>query len=408
MSPMRWHFSRFHTPSEQAQYAATLGRIDAWWEAFQQNTQNLIQAFKRQSDWDVATWTIENLRRITPGLMWEYGPAVTKPGHRLVITPESSHHLRPLVETILERAPRLERWEFYGYRLAESVEEAIGHVEVRVSVDVSQYQVQARVGELNRIDLCYFGPSIGGPDDRTANHAAFVATESLLGEERLDRWIGCIEVEHLPNRSGLRSLLGKGSQPKGLIPLDRLKETVDSLVGSLQDQLPAEPHFDWIEEREWTLWKLEPEEAEDYPEQSDLFTGLSGNPVVWEAAHRSAIFDSRCFSRLGEIFCYVKLDGSEAALEKFADRSEVEDALNEALIPRKLGCAIGGGTGLRYSYVDLALTDVDQGIDVVREVLQKGEVSRRSWIQFHDSHWAAEWVGIYDDSPPLPMPEWDE
>jgi hypothetical protein len=81
----------------------------------------------------------------------------------------------------------------------------------------------------------------------------------------------------------------------------------------------------------------------------------------------------------------------------------MEDALDAVLKPDKLGCSIGGGTGLRYSYIDLALTAVDQGIKRIRHALQAGNVRRRSWIQFFDSDLAAEWVGVYDDSPPPPM-----
>ena len=112
----------------------------------------------------------------------------------------------------------------------------------------------------------------------------------------------------------------------------------------------------------------------------------------------------RSFSRCGETFCYIKIDGSEGLdEEKFADKAQIEDALDEVLRPDRLGCQIGGGSGLRYSYIDLALADLERGIDVVRKRLQKGNVPRRSWIQFFDADLAAEWVGIYDDSPPPPI-----
>lgn len=68
----------------------------------------------------------------------------------------------------------------------------------------------------------------------------------------------------------------------------------------------------------------------------------------------------------------------------------------------------GSGTGLRYTYLDLALVDLDQGIQVIRKRLQEGGVPKRSWIQFFDADLAAEWIGIYDDSPPPPMPSFDE
>jgi hypothetical protein len=135
-----------------------------------------------------------------------------------------------------------------------------------------------------------------------------------------------------------------------------------------------------------------------------LFVGKSANPSLWISAHSGGLFFSERFSRCGETFCYVKLDGSQGLGEEgFADKSEIEDALDTALKPDKLGCCFGGGTGRRYSYIDLALTDVKKGIHSTRKRLQAGKVPKRSWILFFDSDLAAEWVGVYDDSPQPPM-----
>jgi hypothetical protein len=150
--------------------------------------------------------------------------------------------------------------------------------------------------------------------------------------------------------------------------------------------------------------QLQPEQSDDSVEQRDLFVGKSPNLALWKATHSGGRFSPERSSRCGELFCYVKLDGSQGLDDEgFGDKSEIEDALDAELMPARLGCQIGGGTGLRYSYIDLALTDVDQGIQAVRRRLQAGKVPNRSWIQFFDSDLAAEWVGVYDDSPPPPM-----
>lgn len=406
---MRWQFSDPHSPADLNHRGQVQERIDRWWEAFAHQTPRLERLFKREDQWDLPNWMASNLQAIHPQLMWEYGPAVDCDGHRLVITPESARHLRPLTETILDKAPTLPGWEFYGHRLAEPVDMVGPTVEARVGFEPEDYQVQVQIGELNRIDLCYFSPTIPSSEDQQSRHAAFVITETLLGEELLDNWIGYIDVAPLKKQGVLGSLLGKQSEAKSLIPLDRMHDTVHAAIGSLHDQLPRTPHYDWVDSAEWTGWKLEPDQQDDYCEQQDLFVGFSANPPMWTAAHQGGVFDSRRFSSVGETFCYVKLDGSEGLdEEKFADKSEIEDALNAALVPAKFGCHMGGGTGLRYSYIDLALTDLERAIDVIRKVLQAGNVPRRSWIQFFDSNWCAEWVGIYDDSPPPPMPDFDE
>ena len=92
--------------------------------------------------------------------------------------------------------------------------------------------------------------------------------------------------------------------------------------------------------------------------------------------------------------------------DPYDDRGDLEEALDAALIPNKLGCHVGGATGLRYTYVELALVDVRRSIEAIRKVLH-GRVSQRSWLLFHDADLCGEWVGIYPDSPPPPMRDED-
>jgi len=88
-----------------------------------------------------------------------------------------------------------------------------------------------------------------------------------------------------------------------------------------------------------------------------------------------------------------------------ADRARLEEALNETLRPPRLGCVIGGGSGRRYSYVDLALIDVPAAAAAIRGVLGQLKLpTRRAWIQFFDNSLAAEWIGMWPDSPEPPMP----
>jgi hypothetical protein len=404
---MRWRFIDPTNLPETAEREAVISRIDSWWRQFQARTDELRALFSAKAKWELPEWMERHLQTIDSRLMWEFGPAVRGKGHRLVITPEAAHHLRPLVRAILERAPAIDGWEFYEHRLAEDLESTQMTVEARTGCDVSDFKVRASRGEQQRIDLCYTSPAIADPDDQTALNAAFVATETLLGEQLLNDWIGAIEITPTTQGKGLKSLFRRRAPDlPHFLELDRLHETVNALIGSIRDQLPPHPHYKWVEGAEWTMWQLKPEQADDYCEQQDLFVAKSVNPLLWTAAHGGGIFSSERFSRCGETFCYVKLDGSQGLDEEgFADKSEIEDALDALLKPQDLGCHIGGGTGLRYSYIDLALTDADKGIQATRQRLQAGKVPRRSWIQFHDTDLAAEWVGVYDDSPPPPMQE---
>jgi hypothetical protein len=408
---MRWRILDPANSREAQQREAVIQSIDAWWKTFHATTGDLAALFSRKAQWDLPAWMHQHFSAIHPRMMWEFGPAVQGEGHRLVMTPESQHHLRPLAHAIRKRAPAIPGWEFYEYRLPESVELTHLTVQSRVGCDVSDFQVNVSRGGQHRIDLEFTSSSFAADDKEAGFNAAFVATETLLGEQLLNEWIGGISFT--PGKTGrLKKMFGgKPAARPHAIGLERLKDTVDALVGSIVEQLPPEPHHEWVRDgnpaAEWTIWELKPDQADDYAEQHDLFVGKSVNPDMWTAAHSGGFFSSKRFSRCGETFCYVKIDGAEGLGDGgFADKADIEDALDAALRPHQLGCHIGGGTGLRYSYVDLALTDVMKGIEAVRRCLKAGKVPLRSWIQFFDSDWGAEWVGVYKDTPPPPM-AWD-
>jgi len=396
---MRWMFPDPDDRAETAARKRVIARIDDWWERFEAKTQALSDLFKGRKKWDLPGWMDETLQAIDPHLMWEFGPAVKTEGHRLVITPESRQYLRPLVRTILDRAPKLPGWEFYSYRLAEGVDDARAAVEGRTGGSLDAVTVELRIGEGNRIDLLFRSPKTDGDDDREATNVAFVATESLLGERALDRWVGAIEV----------GPADRGDRKPRAIALDRLKDTFDALVDSIRDRLPPQPFVEREDGGQRNLIKLQPEEADDYPGQADLLVATTRDVELWKAMHAHAPFYSQRYSRCKETFAYVKLDGSALRPGSEADdRGKIEDALDEQLARDRLGVHIGGGTGLQYAYIDLALADLDRGVEQTRRVLRKIDVPERSWILFFDADLAAEWIGVYPETPPPPVEAEDD
>ena len=372
--------------------------VAAWWSAFRERSGALDDLFARRSRWDLPGWMSETLQAIDPELMWEFGRALKTKGHRLVITPEARQDLRPLVRHILREAPVIDGWEFYAHRVPESLEMARQTVEARCKYSSELSEVAVTLGNHNLIDLRFSGPSVSR-DEKLARHEAFVLAETLLGEELLDSWIGEISAHPRPKRGFLR-LIGKSSAEPESVPLAAMKERVDDLIDSVRKGLPdivAQSEGD-----EWSLLELKPEQQKDYPAQLDLFVTKTPNVGLWRATRADGFYDVR-FSRLDDKFCYVKLDGSEGIdEEKFADKSEIEDALDDLLKPPGWGCQIGGGTGWRYSYIELALRNCERALPAIRTLLANGNVPRRSWILFHNCDQSTEWVGVYDDSPPPP------
>jgi hypothetical protein len=135
---MRWLYRIPTTPDEECSCRATLEAIDRWWAEFVCRADSIDRYFQRaDADFDLVVFMRDGLNRTFPELGWEFGAAVNKAGHRLVIAPESERTLRPMVRTLLARAPNLPRWEFYERRLPEPPEVVDCYVKAKTGGSVA-------------------------------------------------------------------------------------------------------------------------------------------------------------------------------------------------------------------------------------------------------------------------------
>lgn len=72
------------------------------------------------------------------------------------------------------------------------------------------------------------------------------------------------------------------------------------------------------------------------------------------------------------------------------------------LIEAGLGCTVGMGTGVRYSYLDFAIRELQKAVPLIRDTALTFGVPERTWLLFCDSAWEGEWVGIQQGTPPPP------
>lgn len=191
---MRWLYPDPADKREATARAAIDKQVDAWWQAFAANCVEIQRVFKSQSKFDLVAFMRRALNTIDDRIMWEFGPGVKRKGNeRLVLTPESDHEIEPLVRRILARAPKIDCWEFYLYRLAEDVEQAIATVEARTGGNLRGASVRCTLGEGNLVDVLFHMPDRKG-DANDARGAAFIGAESLFGEQRLTFWTGVIDA----------------------------------------------------------------------------------------------------------------------------------------------------------------------------------------------------------------------
>jgi hypothetical protein len=385
---MRWHTARFESSAEAAEREDSIRKIDAWWDTFRSAARKIDESFSVRGahhDFDIVQWMRAHLGAVDSRLMWEYGAALTEKWHRLVITPEGSRHLRPLCDEILKRAPECS-FEFYGARLPESLEEGIEMAKTRTGSEIVVTGIECVRGAGNRIDL-------NVTVDERANKQkldlawsqAIILCTTWMGEELTDRWLGYIDVAASGN-SGPR--------------LETLMEQFNSVVSECKRARQPQPYYRIAGDAEWTLLKMNPDPNREITRGSDLFVYRTMDMDFFKTVRSGIPFYSERFSPHGERFCYLMLDGKDAVMEGFADKSEIEDALEAALVPQQLGAVIGSGTGTRFSYIDLAVTDVDKAASRIIETLRKGRIVKNAWILFRDDEWHDEWIGIYEDTPP--------
>jgi hypothetical protein len=148
------------------------------------------------------------------------------------------------------------------------------------------------------------------------------------------------------------------------------------------------PSKSWIrayQDAGCSMFDFTPDERDNYPSRSDLLVGYTVIPELWQRAHAEPRQSTADLARDGESFYYVKIDGCESLADSdFIDRGGVEDVLDEVLSAAGLGCVIGAGTGIRYSYVDLAIIDAPASFALICKTLRDGRIGRNTRILAFD------------------------
>ncbi|MCA8911067.1 MAG: hypothetical protein KDB82_05150 [Planctomycetes bacterium] len=385
---MRWLYPDPNDKEENAARSAVVSRIERWWQAFAERADEIRDSFHDDSEFDIPGFMRASIEQIDQRLGWEFGPALNGDGDRLVITPEHNLALRPLADAIIARAPELPGWEFFHARPPEPPNVALAAVEAETDVELGKCEVCAETDDMNRVALKFYLPE--AIDRELAGVQAAIAAEALLGEESFARWIGRIDVSSREDGSGWG-------------PLSDLHKLVFAQVEVIDDTLFKTPLVLNVDRLQWSLWRLSPPKKDEYPRQQDLIMGSSALDSMSACAQLGQSFDSRRYSRAGETFCFLKFDGEGRKIaQRMDERKVVEDSINEALVAAELGVVVGTGTGKKYSYLDLALTDLNKAIPEIVKQMRAAKVANRSWLLFHDAHLADEWIGIHEDTPPPP------
>ncbi len=333
----------------------TRAAIAGLWEHFAAHADGVDRCFSSGMK-DMTTDPTEvmaALGAVSPDLMWEFGPSDR--GHALFITPEWRDELRPLARAVLNAAPDLPRWRFHEVRPPTEPDLIADHFAARYQAPLSLSKAKARMAEEGRIDLAVTG---AGTREEIVDRAS-VMTSMLLGEEIERDWLGFIDAE-TAERPGLLGRL-RGAVPAEL-DMAGFLANLRAEIARATDRMPERPYAARpLDTREITLFSAK----EPNPDHSrpDLISLAAPNPTYGNAVFSRARFSSRCHSRHGEWFLYLRIARSPAApFDDVEDRYALEEELHDILSQGGLGGSVAGSHGTGNVYLDIATTDVGEAV----------------------------------------------
>jgi hypothetical protein len=283
---------------------------------------------------------------------------------------------------------------------AVPVADALESVRAATGVDFSRARARAGFSRGHLIDVVLSLP--GGAGSDAEHDAARGFLEAVLGQARAADWLGEVLLESAP-RGGLLRVLDSQGPSERTFPVDALPATFERAIGGLYAGLPDRPLWSLGGELLWTMLEASADRADDYPAQDDLLLASTYLPEMLKCFLGGSPFASSRFSRHGELFAYLKVESrSKDPRLSLSTRRVLEDALDAALVSERAGRVVGSGLGIRYSYVDFAISHVDDAIAVVSSVARRVGLPERSWVLFCDTLLADEWAPVYPDAPAPP------
>jgi hypothetical protein len=344
----------------------------------------------------------------------------------LAIVPLGGPASGPLARLCVQRAPMRYPWSFESERERWPLDQCIAAVSDDCGVDLTGARARVGITRGHLLEVALANPEFE-PHDPTAIEAAERLVSLLLGDARWNAWIAGVSVQAAPSSRLLR-VVGHGEIPELPLALCEVDAAIEAAVAGILLGLPDAPLHAACENAEWTLfelddmlrvadagsrpeWRTRPAVASGAlstapplcstpplcttPPQADLLLAASACPEALKFLLSEQPFSSRRFSRHGERFCYLKLRVDAANDEgRCHHRSELEDALDRALVPGRLGCVVGNGLGQEHVYVDLALSNVEASIPVVRSRLERAGIHGDAWMFFFDDEWSNEWLAL--------------
>lgn len=314
----------------------------------------------------------------------------------------------PLAELLLAQAPSDLGCALSLGRPALPLADALSEVRVSHGVELSRATLRAGFGRGHLLELTLGVP--GGSGDENEQNAAENLVRAVLGDRLFETWVGAVHAAPAPRIPSLRVLDVRARQAS--LSVDELFATVAAATLGVLRGLPDEPRSalslppmtsvdtplsNDTSHEEWTLLEVEPLAQDRGLRKDDLLLASTRTPELLRCYLDGAPCASRRFSRVGERFVYLSYADEERTMkQRVARRTAIEQALSDSVT--ELGAVTGVGMGVKTTYVDLALRDLETGLPRLVATARQLELPSHSFIQFFDSELEEEWLSVWPDS----------
>lgn len=354
----------------------TLKERVAWfWDWFSTSADRFYATIEDKKCAELQPETSEAVDRWLPGMAWVYGPGENKTGHSLTLSGEGVLAKQFVAEYWLSQAPKLDGWTFYASRQpSDSFNGITLHLEKddETFKPIEFWIVPYVDKDAEKIDISVWHPSIKRLPERARFMALFLMLDELLGEHGTQNWIGEIKFSE--------------DQLKKAIPIAELRE----LIAETQQG------HGWKKYRPtdtYSSYHLKEQDGDwlrgDTVAGSSRFFRLLGSYFDAEGPCEHPLPD------LGVDLVFIAIPAAHFPKgEEVTARGEIEDDLIAALEAEASGISLGGATGHKNCYIDLALYDGDRSLEIVRSVLRKHCLPKLTKIHFFTTDRAKEVIAM--------------
>jgi hypothetical protein len=325
----------------------------------------------------------------------------------------------PLAELLLAQAPAELDCTLSLGRSAVPLQRALVEVRASHQLELERASLRAGFGRGHLLELTLGVP--GGNGAESEQNGAENLVRAVLGDRLFETWVGAVHVTPAPRAGSLRVLDPRA--PRTSLQLRELFDTVAAatlgalrgLPASLADAEaqpfvagPAPTAFaarttavaraaSVAAREDWTLLEVEPLADARGVRKDDLVLASTCTPELLRCYLDGSPCASRRFSRSAEHFVFVSYVDDERSMQsRLARRSAIEAALADCVAG--WGAVTGVGLGVKNTYVDLAVRDLETGLPRLVSKLQDVGAPAHTFIQFFDSELAEEWLSIWPDS----------